>query len=53
MARALVSPRTQDKREHGLGKKTQTMPSSKRRWNVENKSSKAHVSFTPQELNEY
>ena len=29
------------------------MPSSKKRWDVVNKSPKAYVSFMPQELNEY
>ena len=57
MARAPASPQTQDKRGHGPGKRerahTQTMLSPKMRWNVENESPKAHVSFTPQELNEY
>ena len=57
MARALANPWTRDKKGHGLGKRerahTQTMPSPKRRWNVENESPKAYVSFTPQELNKY
>ena len=33
--------------------RTQTIPSPKRRWNAENKSPKALVSFMPQELNRY
>ena len=48
---------TQDKREHGPSKRerahTQAMPSPKRRWDAESESLKAHVSFTPQELNKY
>ena len=32
---------------------TQAMPNPKKGWDVENESPKAHVSFTPQELNEY
>ena len=43
------------KGEYGLGKKmmtfTQVMPSTKKRWKTENMSPKAHMSFTPQELN--
>ena len=54
MAGALAIPQTRDKRGHGPGKRerahTQTIPSLKRRWNVKNKSPKAHVSFMLQEL---
>ena len=57
MVGALASPRTQEKMGHKLGKRervrTQKMPSSKRRWNAEKENSKAHVSFTSQELNKY
>ena len=51
------SPQTQEKRGHEPGMKervcTKAMPSPKKRWKVENVSPKAHVSFTPQELNSY
>ena len=57
MVGAPASPQTQEKMGHKPGKRervhTQTMPSPKRRWNAENENSKAHVSFTPQELNKY
>ena len=57
MARVPASPRTQKRRGHRPGRRerahTQTMPSPKRRWNAENESPKAHVSFMPQELNRY
>ena len=57
MVEAPTSPRTQEKMGHKPGKRervhTQTMPSPKRRWNAENGNSKAHVSFTSQELNKY
>ena len=43
-------PRFRGKRERV---RTQKMPSSKRRWNAEKENSKAHVSFTSQELNKY
>ena len=32
---------------------TQAIPNPKKGWDVENESLKAHVSFTPQELNAY
>ena len=32
---------------------TQAMPNLKKGWDVDSESPKAHVSFTPQELNEY
>ena len=51
------NPQTQERRGHGLGRKekarTKVMPNPKKRWKVENVSPKAHVSFTPQELNNY
>ena len=32
---------------------TQAMPNLKKGWDAKNESPKSHVSFTPQELNEY
>ena len=57
MARVPASPQTRKRRGHGPSRRerahTQIMPSPKRRWNAENESPTAHVSFMPQELNRY
>ena len=52
MAGAPVSPQTQGEKTWAKVH-TQAMPNPKKGWDAENKSPKAHVSFTPQELNEY
>ena len=56
MARSLAK-RPMDIGKSGLGKKerafTQAIPSPKKKWKAENTNPKAHMSFTPQELNTY
>ena len=49
--------RCKTKENYGPSKRerahNRAMPSSKRRWDAENESPKAYVSFMPQELNRY